>query len=399
MGLVTSLRDTVVGTVVASLALAFAPMSVPAQSLAQVAAAVNVAVPGPNAAYWTPARLAAAKPLPLPQVGALSVAAPLGVGPTGPAQSAPGRPPTLRVAPDYSNALFEPALRAPAESASEPLFADPTLHYRFTSARMMPDAAAAVGAESQYPFTINGQLFFKVPGNTAVPKGNYVCSATVQRRRLITTAGHCVSDGNGRLFKKFVFVPALRNGVGPLGTWTGTFVSVTDTWHHGGGAVPNAQDVAVIELADIDGHAIGEYTGYAGYQVPGLFDGQQITTNGYPCNIDNCNKIHRNDAQAIAATSNTAIVGSDMRGGASGGGWFINWGEYGTGQPSAAAAEAGPLRLVGVTSYGPTTSSVLYLGASILDSRYVNGSTGILDQACAHTPGNCPELDKPGASE
>jgi hypothetical protein len=72
--------------------------------------------------------------------------------------------------------------------------------YRFTSSRVTQDAVAALGAEAKYPNAIDGQLFFKIPAGTTQPKGNYVCSATVQRPRIITTAGHCVSDGSGHFF-------------------------------------------------------------------------------------------------------------------------------------------------------------------------------------------------------
>jgi V8-like Glu-specific endopeptidase len=263
--------------------------------------------------------------------------------------------------------------------------------YRFTSSRLTQDAVAALGAEAKYPNAINGQLFFKVPAGRTVPPGRYVCSATVQRPRIITTAGHCVSDGNGHFFKNWTFVPALRNGVGPFGTWNAAYVVVSNVWHFGGGVLPNGQDVASIELLDdASGNKIGDFTGYAGYQIPALYGGQHLTSNGYPCNIDGCNKMHRVDAEARLGANNTAIIGSDMRGGTSGGGWLMNWGEYGVGEPPASGNEAGGLRLIAVTSYGPVAVESLFQGASILDERYVNSSnTGVLNVVCAHRAGNC----------
>jgi hypothetical protein len=324
--------------------------------------------------------------LPLGAVN-LSAAEPLDTAPASAVRSA-GKGPKLSLMPDY-NVLFAPVARDLEPLSVMPRMYSSSIGYRFTTSRLTSDSVAQLGAESKYPNAINGQLFFKVPAGRSVPQGNYVCSATVQRKRIITTAGHCVSDGNGGFFKKWLFVPALRNGTGPFGTWTGVFVVVSNTWHFGGGGVPNAQDVASIELADNNGHAIWEFTGYAEYKIPALYGGQHITANGYPCNIDNCDKIHRTDAQAFSEANNTAVIGSDMRGGASGGGWIMNWGEYGIGEPVASGIQAGAVQLVAVTSYGPIDTAPLFLGASILDSRYVNGSTGVLDVACAHRAGNC----------
>jgi len=376
---------------VACLALV-AALILPAGAGAQVAALAN-ANPAATAAYWTAARLGGAKPMRLP-VGIPPRRDERTAAPVGQPLSFPGQPPTLKALPDYSNALFTPVRRALESPANQPLLVDPGFGLRFTSARMVPDDVAALGAEALFPHALNGQLFFKVPAGAAFPKGHYVCSATVQRRRVITTAGHCVSDGRGTFFKNFVFVPALRNGVGPFGSWTWAFLVVAADWHLGGGGVPNAQDVASIELNDIGGSAVGDFTGTAGAAVSSLVDGQHITVNGYPCNIDICNKMHRNDAQVSAVLfSNTVIGGSDMRGGASGGGWFINWGQYGAGQPPAGVGESfgpgGANLLVGVTSYGPGSPSSFYLGASTLDGRYFNGINGVLDLVCAHRLGNC----------
>ena len=344
--------------------------------------------------HWTAASLANAKPLPLPRVRVnISRAAQLDAPPASALYGA-GRGPSLNALPDYNNVLFAP--RALKTLGAEPPSVMPEMFgtnpgYRFTSSRVTQDAVAALGAEAKYPTAIAGQLFFKVPGGTTVKKGNYVCSATVQRARIITTAGHCVSDGSGHFFKNWVFVPALRNGVGPFGTWKAAYVVVSDAWHLGGGVVPNAQDVASIELLDsATGNKIGDVTGYAGYSIPGLYGGQHLTSTGYPCNIDSCNKMHRVDAEARLGSNNTAIIGSDMRGGSSGGGWLMNWGEYGAGEPPASGQESGLLRLIAVSSYGPVDLDPLYTGASILDSRYVNSSnTGVLDVVCAHRAGNC----------
>jgi len=226
-----------------------------------------------------------------------------------------------------SNAkLFTPLTRESESSVPE---AFGSSGFRFTSSRLVTDAAASVGAESKYPYEIEGQLSFTIPAGTTCEKpGNYVCSATVQRRGIITTAGHCVSDGAGHFYKNWVFVPATRSGSPPFGKWTWKYVEVTGTWFHGGCSVPNAQDVAVLVLnPSASGALIGNVTGYAGFSIPDLYSGQHLTQLGYPCNLDSCSKDHRVDAQAVSGNNNTYVIGSDASGGVSGSGWLINYGE------------------------------------------------------------------------
>ena len=194
----------------------------------------------------------------------------------------------------------------------------------------------------------------------------------MQRLRVITTAGHCVSDGSGHFYTNWVFIPATRLGSVPFGSWTWRQVVTTATWHFGGGGVPNAQDVAVIALfPNSSSVKIGSYTGYAGFKIPDLYAGQYVTMIGYRCNLDSCAKDHRKDAQVFGDSNNTDIAGSDMSGGASGGGWLINYGQYATGEPPSGASDSNLLSLVSAISYGPMAGGVLYLGASILDGRYV----------------------------
>jgi len=346
-------------------------------------------------AFWTADMLAKAKPLPLLEA---SISAPLTLElESAPVSqvSAPGAQPTLDVA--GSIQLFTPVPREEEESVVPEAFGSAGL--RFTSSRLVTDAVASLGGERTYPYALTGQLTFTIPPGTTQPPGNYVCSATVQRIGVITTAGHCVSDGSGHFYTNWVFTPAIRSGSAPYGKWTWRQVITTSTWFFGGGGVPNAQDVAVIALfPNGSGIKIGSYTGYAGFNIPGLYAGQHVSAIGYPCNLDSCSKDHRNDAQVFSGSNNTDIIGSDMSGGASGGGWLINYGQYASGEPVPGASETILLSLVADTSYGPVAGGVLYLGASILDGRYVQctplntcnlSPTAILNYICVHNPGYC----------
>jgi V8-like Glu-specific endopeptidase len=269
---------------------------------------------------------------------------------------------------------------------------------RFTSSRLVFNAVAALNAEKKYPYATEGQLFFTVPPGTIVAPGNYVCSATVQRLGVIVEAGHCVSDGNGHFFKSWLFVPAERKGKAPFGKWTAHQEWVSNTWHLGGGGVPNAQDVSAIVLNKNNRKWIAQVTGDVGFSIPDLYSGQHVTVLGYPCNLDSCSIDHRTDAQTVDGGTNTEVIGADGTGGSSGGGWIVNYGEYAAGQPAAGANDSGLNALVAVTSYGPIDTTQMYLGASILDSRYVEcvplntcnpKPTAVLNSACVNNPGAC----------
>jgi V8-like Glu-specific endopeptidase len=346
-------------------------------------------------AFWTAGRMAGAKAMPLPLASNVSISTEIENAPSSPI-SAPGGRPTISV-PGAGTKLFTPILQQESNSVGPEMFGSQGL--RFTSSRLITEAVASLGGEKTYPYAITGQLSFTIPAGTTQPPGNYVCSATVQRLGVITTAGHCVSDGSGHFYTNWVFTPAIRSGTAPFGKWSWHQVVTTPTWHNGGGGVPNAQDVAVIALnPNLNGKKIGSLTGFAGFNIPDLYAGQHVSIIGYPCNLDSCAKDHRNDAQVFGGSNNTDIAGSDMSGGASGGGWLINYGQYATGEPPAGASDTNLLSLVAATSYGPIASGVLYLGASILDRRYVQctplntcaaSPTAILNYVCVHNPGFC----------
>ena len=133
---------------------------------------------------------------------------------------------------------------------------------------------------------------------------------------------------------------------------------------------------------DKNGRKISYYTGYLGFATGGLAP-NHLTALGYPCNLDSCTRMQRSDAQSFAASNNTAVVGSAMRGGASGGPWIQDFGVRPSSNPAIAGLGANYQR--GNSSYGPTAYEPKYLGASIWDSRWVS----IKNTACAHRAGNC----------
>jgi hypothetical protein len=236
-----------------------------------------------------------------------------------------------------------------------------------------------------YPYITAGKLYFHDPKLG----GNFVCTASVIRQRLLSTAGHCVyhagtTAATKYFYNNFLFVPALDGVTKPYGQWTWAYAVTTSTWANGGGGVPNAADVALIETVDQGSPAkkIWQFTGYLGYFTGGLAP-NHLTTLGYPCNLDSCTRMQRNDAHSFGGSNNTAVIGSAMRGGASGGPWIQDFGVTPTSSPAITGLGANYQR--GNTSYGPIATEPKYLGASIWDSRWLN----ILNLACAHRAGNC----------
>jgi V8-like Glu-specific endopeptidase len=250
---------------------------------------------------------------------------------------------------------------------------------QFSSSRLIP-----LAADLNYPYRAVGKLFFTASG------GNYVCSASVIKPRLVLTAGHCVhsgSGGNAGFYSNFLFIPAFRDGSNPYGSWATTYVNVTTAWATGGGQVPNAADYAMLEIQDqsMNGSTqkIGNVTGYLGYQLQSLMP-NHVHQLGYPCNLDSCAKMHQVTSQsAVAISPNNVEYGSDMSGGASGGPWVQNFGEAASGQTGG--NNPGMNRVVGVTSWGYTNPAAMALGASIFDNRF----TALLNTMCNHQSGNC----------
>ena len=331
-------------------------------------------------AYWTADRLRNAKPLELhPQTGAngLPTAAASAKQSTGKSDSRPGAAPTASDA--VGRTLFKPSQsEVQSQDGVEP---DATSSYgaRYTTARESSPTA--------YPASTVGKLYFHDPRTG----GNFVCSASVLRPRIIMTAGHCIAhpstSASGRYFYTgHYFVPALSSGYAPYGTWYSSQLWVTNAWYFSNGSVPNAADEGIMIAADrsINGvtRKIASLTGYLGWTTFALSN-NNITMKGYPCNLDSCTRMESTNAQTYAAGgNNTYIYGSAMRGGASGGPWIQ---DYGIAPSSNPAVALGGNYTAGVTSYGPVATAPAYLGASQFDGTFTN----LLNAACNSAAGNC----------
>jgi hypothetical protein len=325
--------------------------------------------------FWTPARLRSAKPLDLPRGGGGATTAAIRMAGGTSESSAAGLPtykgPPLDVRLTEALSVLEAAEGGVAPAAVG------TSALRFTNERVVPMSVL----RNTYPWKAVGKLFF-----TGATGGSFVCSASVVRNRVIATAGHCVYDTVvNRFHSNFFFVPGFDNGASPYGGFSWSLASTTGSWAAGNGSVPNAADFGVIVAANkvvsAQVRRIGDLTGWLGWKTNALV-GNNISAMGYPCNLDSCQILQRTSAHVLRTRApNSAEIGSDHRGGASGGPWAQDFGVAAAGQP---ARELNGNILVGITSYGPISLTERYLGSSILNAEWV----AIWNIACGQ-PGAC----------
>ena len=169
--------------------------------------------------YWTPERLLSAKPMEVhPEVGANG----LPIANKIPTHAAPfvsvvGALPSVHIGSEASRVLAPNGFKLePEPDSGVTPEATSSFGAYFTTLRVFPDAATTT-----YPYRTVGQLFFTDPRTG----GNFVCSSSVLRWRVLVMAGHCVAHGSTTpadryFYSKFLFVPSERSGSAPNGVWT-----------------------------------------------------------------------------------------------------------------------------------------------------------------------------------
>jgi hypothetical protein len=275
-------------------------------------------------AYWTPARMRAARPAGLIDAGAgLAGDLPLGQ-PTGKPESAPGGLPHGR----GSAAVYRGL--AITRRGVHP-------SYVFT----MSNVPAA--DYMKYPWSMNGILFF----SNGAYQGDS-CSATVvgsyaggSNEDEIWTAGHCLVNtlsNNQVLDSTAMFVPgyngnASGSNVYPFGefTWNGGWYTTTAWYLH---RDPTEDEAAMtFGTSSTTGRSLGSAVGYAGFAWNYPVQ-ENFTSFAYPV-LSPYNGFSM--IEDVAATAGQAgisgganpvepiLIGSTMTDGASGGAWYIDW--------------------------------------------------------------------------
>jgi len=266
----------------------------------------------------------------------------------------------------------------------------------FSRSRVTPRTAVTAN-----PYKAAGKLFFTEPG-----VGDFQCSASIIKNRVVVTAAHCLFDPVAKsFFTNWVFIPAFDGGLSnnagaqispqsPFGSWDWRSVFVSATWSNTGGALPNNGDFGVLVLQDqsFSGAApvsVKTKVGASFTAVTNNLANTHVTMLGYPCNFNSCNIMQRNDssdrrAGSTAAGNNAFEYGSDMAGGSSGGPWVQNFGDPLSATPTG-VRNLTRNAVVGVTSYGFIDPNVRILGASGFNAEFAS----MLNAACSNATGNC----------
>jgi V8-like Glu-specific endopeptidase len=278
------------------------------------------------AAYWTPARMRAAKP----------------------AEQSPG----------YVAAVA----KARTEKASAPHWGKP---FSYPHAEPVRTGRAAFTTDPNFPSNhptamTMGKVFYDYQGV------GYECSGTVVNTRglnSVWTAGHCVHGGQGGgLVSNWQFIPAYNTSLAnplPYGTWAAVSLWPATGWWQSSTA---AEDMAVAIVAPHGATHIVQAVGGQGLQANTLLN---VTENafGYPAqspfdggHLRQCTGL---DAQEGSTWQQTVKIPCTMTRGASGGGWLLNYdGRYGS--------------LNGVNSRVDSAAAPTYMASPYFDDTALN---------------------------
>jgi hypothetical protein len=281
-------------------------------------------------AYWTPERMASAKPLTGPEP-ASAQATVAGDSATGSPGVAGGLAPANLVAPGS----------AEAESSTS------TANFGKTSAGIVPADGGYPGPGTffkwypkyrQYPVSTIAKMFFTQRGS------NFSCSASATyggaALNTVFTAGHCVHEGGtgdpAGWSSNILICPSYLNGINPpVGCWAWTSESTTPEWYFNGAFSRDYGVVRVSSCGTVNCTNIVSYTGGLGFAWNWGRD-QHWMNFGYPGlpnppfnggAINTCAAEHRYDVATDIFGPATNSMGCNSGRGSSGGPWILGFSE------------------------------------------------------------------------
>ena len=280
-------------------------------------------------AYWTPARLRAAKSAEIVIAGAKRHVIP----PTG---KQPGRPGRVAGGLPAERGL---AVTRPTKASTPEAFPYPFPYDSFTpSPSLWPTD----------PYKVNGKLFFTNNG------GSFVCSATAvasasgtSNENEIWTAGHCLvtteptKPNDHVVDSSAVFIPAYNGNVSnfdPYGVfvWNGGW-ETSSAWYHN--SDPTEDEAAMtVRTSSTTRQTLGQAVGWDGFAWNQPVN-ERFVAFGYPAAspYNGLNMVE--DIAATAAQDSISgadpikpiAIGNPMTSGSSGGAWNIDWTTSGPG--------------------------------------------------------------------
>ena len=299
--------------------------------------------------YWTPQRMANAKPMDATQVvDEESLAAPSGSSaPPGPAGVGTGALPAKQGG----------AQAVESDRGEELQFGEPQHGTKPTDPLNGPygpfQRHTLIGKFTAYPASTIGKLFFTLNG------GNFVCSASVIGTDVneIVTAGHCINDGTQTFATSATFCPSYNaGGVNPQrGCWAWTGGAwTTGPWHNNGDPDYDYAKLQLASTGSVHATNIANITGSLswgwnwgnshaemsfGYPQASPFNGTLLTQV-------NSAIWYTHDFTAGAQVSK--VMGNDMTGGSSGGPWILNWSHPSAERPDSDGSNATDPRPISV---------------------------------------------------
>ncbi len=310
--------------------LAAAPASAQTAAGATVPGTVVHAAKSVNAkavlAYWTPARLRAAKSVDVVVAGSRPNVVP-------PSTHTPGKP----------GHVAGGMPRGTAAAATHPATVTPeAFGYPYPYDSFTPQWALW----HAYPDEVNGKLFF------TNNRTGYVCSATAvgsasgsSNENEIWTAGHCLvnTGGNNHVYdSSAIFIPGYNGNLAnfdPFGefVWNGGS-STTTAWLNNSDLTED-EAAMTVGTSTTTGRTLGQAVGWDGFAWNYPVN-QQFVAFGYPAASPYNGKNLVEDIGATAGQDGNIsgangtrpiVIGNPMTGGSSGGAWNIGWNTNGPG--------------------------------------------------------------------
>jgi hypothetical protein len=280
--------------------------------------------------YWTPERMANAKPLPI-----ATSAAPThekGSAQTIPASSAPLN--FVRINRDGTVSQETAQAASAAQPLTEPFHAAiPFTRWQYF-AKYPPNSP---GGGTNLAASTQAKMFFTQNGN------NFVCSSSTAGPDAEWTAGHCVADGQGThtFSTNVLFCPSYDNGapMPGVGCWGADGLVTSSTWLNLGDLDYDLGAADVADTGTVNAQTIGSFTGWLSFAYVGVAAGTSEAVNvnfvsfGYPQGapftgnkIQVCTSSLGYQDAATAGGQDSKSIGCDMTGGSSGGPWLIGMG-------------------------------------------------------------------------